>query len=167
MAPTNAPRCTHCSSESELTDGVEIHPHRDDLHRKSYWVCRPCGAHVGCHGETTHPLGRPANAELRRARRLLHNEMLDPLWKTADQCDAYAPEDERARQKIRRRARERVYEFLADRLGITRAETHTGLFDLETCRRAWRVLRGIRYDEVRTWAHATCATKPATEREHP
>lgn len=152
--------CPGCQREAELTDGAEVYPHRLDLSAKKFWICRPCGACVGCHPGTTRPLGMLANAELRRARMLLHNRMLDPLWQTADQYDGYAPEDERARKKIRRRARERVYKYLANRLGLPREETHTGLFDLETCRRAWTALRGITYADIRTWARAAEAKTP-------
>lgn len=154
-------RCPGCQREAELTNGAEVYPRRADLREKSIWICRPCGAYVGCHPGTTRPLGVPANAELRRARMILHNEMLDPLWETADQCDAYTPEDERARKKIRRRARERVYRFLADRLGLPREAVHTGLFDLETCRRAWRALRGVTYADIRVWARAAEASTPS------
>ncbi len=152
--------CGVCRGRAELTDGAEVYPHRPDLHHKSFWICRSCAAYVGCHPGTTRALGAPADAPLRRARMLLHEEMLDPLWKRADRCGAYAPEDERAREKIRRRARERVYQFLAHTLGLTREETHTGSFDLETCRRAWRALRGVTFADIRAWAKADPSSIP-------
>jgi hypothetical protein len=150
----SAPICPTCSRAARRTSGREVYPHRPDLADKPIWRCDRCGGYVGCHPGGTKPLGTPANAELRKARSLLHERLLDPLWKTADRCGEYAPESERARQAIRRRARTRVYAFLADRLRLSAADCHTGMFDLETCRRAWRVLQGVTYSEIRAWARA-------------
>lgn len=143
------PTCGECQGTSALTSGLEIYPHRPDLHDKPIWKCEGCGAYVGCHPGTTNPLGTPAGHALRQARMLLHNRMIDPLWKTADRCGFYSPKTERSRKAIRRRARERVYIFLSQQLGIGRDETHTGMFDIETCRRAWKALQGVTYQEIR------------------
>lgn len=151
----SAPICPTCTRAARLTDGREVYPHRPDLAEKPIWRCDGCGGHVGCHPGGTRPLGTPANADLRKARRLLHERMLDPLWQTADECGEYSPEDDRARRTIRRRARERVYAFLADRLGLSADECHTGMFDLETCRRAWRALQCVTYPEIRAWARGS------------
>lgn len=149
--PKNAPTCGSCSAIARLTTGLEIYPHRFDLHEKQIWKCDGCGGYVGCHPGTTNPLGTPAKWDLRNARRILHNEMIDPLWKTADSCGLYTPEDEKARHKIRRSARGRVYGYLAQKLGMQRTEIHVGMFDIETCRRAWVALRGVTYPQIREW----------------
>ena len=146
----SAPHC--CGKPTRLTNGREIYPHLPRLASKPIYTCDQCGARVGCHPGTTDPLGTPANAELRRARMELHNRMIDPLWQTADRSGGYQPEDEKARRRIRRSARTRVYEFLADRMGITRDECHTGMFDMEQCRAASRALKGVTYFEIREWA---------------
>lgn len=165
-SPASAPACAHCHLLARLTDGVEVYPHRRDLHEKPVWKCDGCGAYVGCHPGTTNALGTPANAELRRARSMLHEQMIDPLWKLADRCGEYQPEDEAAALLIRRSARSRVYAYLAERLGLSRKETHTGLFDLDTCRRAWRALQGRGYAEIRAWAKARPpAKKTKTKKE--
>ncbi len=78
--------------------------------------------------------------------------MIDPLWQTADRSGAYGTLDDEGRRTVRQAARGRVYGFLADRMGLTRDETHTGLFDLEQCRAAWRALSGVAYPEIREWA---------------
>jgi hypothetical protein len=80
--------------------------------------------------------------------------MIDPLWMEADRSEIYAPEDGKARMAIRNAARGRVYAFLAEKLGLPRKDTHTGMFDLETCRAAWRALKGVTYAEIRDWAKA-------------
>lgn len=147
-----APTCPACAAVARLTTGVEVYPHRPDLHDKPIWLCDRCGAYVGCHPGGTEPLGTPAGRKLRAARSLLHERMLDPLWKTADVSVDYEPESDRARLKIRMKARKRVYAFLADRLRIPQDDCHTGMFDIEQCRAAWRALRGITYREIRAWA---------------
>jgi hypothetical protein len=148
------PLCPYCGNESQLRVGSEIYPHRADLWDKFFWKCDPCGAYCGCHPGTKKALGVPASAELRKARSILHDQMLDPLWKNAVVAGGYEPEDEKARIIIVRTARSRVYDFLADRLVLTKEQTHTGLFDIETCRAAWRVLAGVTYPEIRAWAKA-------------
>jgi len=59
---------------------------------------------------------------------LLHDRRIDPIWK----IDAGSKECKAARH--------RVYHFLSEKLGIPREEVHTGLFDIERCRAAWRAL---------------------------
>lgn len=157
-APPPAPSCMSCKTAERvrLTDGREIYPHRPDLHEKPIWICDSCGGRVGCHPGTLDPLGTPADAELRRARSMLHDHMLDPLWRRADASSIYAKseKDDHSRRIIRRAARVRVYAYLADRLGLTQDETHVGMFDLETCRKAWVILRGVKYEQIREWAKA-------------
>lgn len=134
---TAAPHCTACDRDCELTNGAELWPHRSDLADVPNWICRGCSARVGCHPGTTKPLGTPANAQLRRARRMLHDGLLDPLWRFASR--------EYGKPAVRRA---RTYRWLGEKLGIPRELVHVGHFDLHTCRRAWRILRGITYREI-------------------
>ena len=144
--------CIHCEQKCRLTTGKEVYPHRPDLHFKQIWVCDPCNARVGCHGETDKALGFAANAELRNARIKLHNDRLDKLWKHADQLNCYAPEDKKSLRKIRSRARRRVYHFLSVQMGLSPDQTHTGMFNLEQCREAWTALKGQTPCSIREWA---------------
>lgn len=123
--------CLHCSGEARLTDGREIYPHRLDLHHKPFWKCDPCDATCGCHPGTTEALGHPANKETRTARSRLHEELLDPLWKSAHRDD-------------RRARRNRIYHYLSEKMSLPREKTHTGMFTIEQCREAWRVLKEFR-----------------------
>lgn len=118
--------CDYCSRPAERVTGREIYPYRVDLHNRWFWRCKPCGAHVGCHpaarsngkggiGDGTVPLGRLANAELRRAKQAAH-AAFDPLW--------------RSREMTRKEA----YRWLADALGISVDNCHIGMFDLDGCR---------------------------------
>jgi hypothetical protein len=151
---TAAPICPYCSIPAMKTDGVEIYPHRPDLAAKMFWKCERCGAYCGCHGNTDRPLGVPANAQLRRARMILHERLLDPLWMEADRNPIYTPESNNARRMIRAKARSRVYRYLAQQLGIDRKNCHTGMFDLARCRAAWTALNGVTYPQIRDWDKA-------------
>lgn len=106
--------CDYCGKPAELVTGDEIYPHRPDLSRLRFWRCEPCDAHVGCHRGTTRPLGRLANAELRRAKMAAH-AAFDPLWKSG------------------RMSRSEAYAWLADRLGIEADVCHIGMFDVAMC----------------------------------
>jgi hypothetical protein len=120
-----APKCPYCDRPAQLVSGATIYPHRPDLLSLKFWQCAPCEAHVGCHragarvdgviSDGTIPLGRLANAELRRAKSAAH-AAFDPLWKS--------------RQMGRREA----YAWLAKRLGISQANCHIGMFDVAACK---------------------------------
>lgn len=75
-------RCCHCDDivKARLTDGTEIYPHRKDLKDLRFWVCENCDNYVGCHRDSTDPLGSIPGPMLRQARRRVH-KVLDPLWK--------------------------------------------------------------------------------------
>src|SRR5690606_32085616 len=98
------------------TDGTEIYPHRPDLSAKKCYLCRPCDAYVGCHPGTTRPLGTPANASLRRARRAAH-DAFDATWRGG------------------KMSRTMAYRWLCGELGIAAEDCHIGLFDEAMCER--------------------------------
>jgi len=151
------PLCPGCGEHAVLTSGLEIYPDRPDLAKKPIWLCRPCNSYCGCHPGTKKPLGSPASIETRLARELLHKHRLDPLWKNAVSDLGYEPEDQKARAIIRNVARHRVYSYLAEKLGITRDECHVGMFTIEQCRDAWRILSETDYAEIRAWAKTKSA----------
>lgn len=163
--PDEVPSCAHCGEFSRRTTGEEIYPHRTDLHSKVFFKCGSCDAYVGAHSDTGAALGRPANKELRDARIVLHNRMVDPLWQKAPETGGYTPEDDNARKLIQRAARHRVYAFLAHQMKLPKEQTHVAEFDLEQCRDAWRALRGRTYPEIRDWWKAR-NPKPKKEKTH-
>lgn len=64
--------CPYCGKRAEFVDSAEVY------HGRSYgmiYLCRPCDAYVGCHGngKGDSPKGRLANAELRRWKIAAHN----------------------------------------------------------------------------------------------
>lgn len=118
--------CPYCDKPAVLVTGAAIYPHRPDLFGKKFWQCKPCEAHVGCHeagkgeGDGTKPLGRLANAELRKWKSRAHS-LFDPLWKT------------------RTMRRKEAYAWLAQSLGISAANCHIGMFDVDQCKRTVEV----------------------------
>ena len=113
--------CPYCKKDAELVNGERIYPHRPDLFAKMFWLCEPCNAYVGTHSNSDNnkPLGRLANADLRRAKTAAH-AAFDPLWK-----EGYM-------------SRTKAYAWLARRLHIHIQKCHIGMFDLDTC---YRVIR--------------------------
>ncbi|MCI2234019.1 DUF3268 family zinc-finger domain-containing protein [Escherichia coli] len=109
-------KCDYCNTATRLAKGNEIYPHRPDLASLNFYLCDSCGAYVGCHknGDGKRPLGRVANAELRKAKSKAH-AAFDPLWKSG---------------KITRGA---AYSALAKSMGIYKEQCHIGMFDVEQC----------------------------------
>lgn len=114
------PVCPYCREPSEETNGAYLYAHRLDLHDKKFYVCKPCGAYVGCHAATGKPLGTLANANLRKMRNACHR-VFDNFWLGFK----YG-----GRRKL---ARTRAYGVLAEQLGIPVSDCHIGQFDEETC----------------------------------
>ena len=111
-------RCPYCNNKAILVTGKIIYPHRPDLADRTFWLCGPCDAYVGTHKNSNNkPLGRLANAELRKAKQKVHNHF-DPLWKSG------------------RMSRSKAYEWLAKELGISKSKCHIGMFDIMMCERA-------------------------------
>ena len=110
-------RCPYCNGNAELTTGYKVYPHRPDLADLKVWACFPCDAWVGTHKNSpTHaPLGRLANAELRKAKMAAH-AAFDPLWKSGQMT------------------RKEAYRRLSEKMGLAPEQTHIGMFDVEQCR---------------------------------
>jgi hypothetical protein len=108
-------KCPYCGNEAKETTGKEVYPHRPDLRNHVIFACLPCDAWVGTHKNSGKPLGRMANAELRRAKQAAH-AAFDPLWKSGQM------------------SRKEAYAKLAEKMGLTPQETHIGMFDVEQCK---------------------------------
>ena len=117
------PICPYCGKQSVCIDSAEVYG-------RSYgwmWICRPCDAYVGCHKPGKQPLGRLANKELREAKKEAH-AAFDPLFRYNGK-------------------RKEGYRWLAQQLGMTKAECHIGMFDVAECRAVVEACRS--YQEVR------------------
>lgn len=106
--------CQYCDSKTEFVDSAEIYG------GKSYgmiYLCRSCGAYVGCYPNSKLALGMVANEELRLEKRKAHH-YFDQLWK----------------KKVFK-SRHTAYYWLSKHLGIPIVYTHIGMSDVEQCRK--------------------------------
>lgn len=121
-----APTCPYCGETAVLTDGRPVYRTARFGH---VWTCGDypnCDAYVTCHPNTTQPLGRLANAELRKWKKRAH-AVFDPMWK--------AEQRRQNRKHQTLSARKRGYTWLASALKIDSADCHIGMFDVTTCQR--------------------------------
>ncbi len=118
--------CPYCGKPTELIDSTEIY---GGTSYGPIYICRDCGAYVGCYKGTTTALGRLADEKLRLAKRRAHH-YLDQLWKTPKQ-------------------RLEIYEWLSDELHIPQARTHVGMSDEEQCNRIANLCRRRLIDRKR------------------
>ena len=109
------PNCPYCGNKSDGVTGQVVYPHRPDLHNKWFYRCVPCDAYVDCHPNTKNPLGRLANAELRKYKSMAHRAF-DPIWKS------------------KAMKRSDAYKALAAEMRIQPSECHIGMFDIAQCK---------------------------------
>ena len=112
--------CHYCKANAKQTTGKEVYPHREDLHHKTFYVCAPCGAYVGCHEGTTKRLGLLANASDRQLKVEAH-AAFDALWKTYGM------------------KRGEAYAWLADAMGVKKKDCHIGWFTTDQLNEAIRL----------------------------
>jgi len=128
--------CSYCGNYAKfVADGGRLYQSRTNY--GPVWVCEPCTAWVGCHPGTTWPLGRLANAKLRRLKIEAHKEF-DPLWSAKM----------RRTKCSKSEARSAAYAWLAKQLGISGPECHIGLFDESQCERVIEICRNA-YEKYR------------------
>lgn len=123
--------CPYCGGQARLVLGAELYPGlskaNHKLRDKKFWRCDPCDAHVGTHAyeqNDTIPLGRLANAELRRLKMAVHRAF-DPVWKRPGA----------------RYTRTQAYQALARRMDIPKRFCHIGLFDEKQCREVLKIMK--------------------------
>jgi len=126
MEKHKPPLCLHCHTPARLVTADKIYRMNPKFDDRLFWLCK-CGAYVGCHKGTNKPLGFPANTDTRRARSLLHEHRLDPMWKNK-------PPSERMD------ARSALYRYLQERMNLPIGMTHIGMFTIEQCQTAWVLL---------------------------
>lgn len=112
--------CPYCGEKPQLVDSSVIYNGR------SYgmiYLCKPCNAYVGCHKNTTNPLGRLADKDLREWKKMAH-KYFDNLWaRSANHNKITRPA-----------ARKNGYAWLSKQLDIEYKYCHIGMFDVETCK---------------------------------
>ena len=156
FAEPRDPTCTACGGVPALTRALRpIGGGKRAV--RDLWICA-CGAEVGCHRGGTVAMGRPADRATRQARMRLHG-LVDPLWRDAPLDAAYGQSRSRLvddadgldafEHDVRRVARTRVYAHLADSLGLHRDDAHIAMFDFAQCERAYHMLEGLHYADLR------------------
>lgn len=112
--------CDYCGRKAEFVDSKIVYG-------RSYgkiYLCKNCMAYVGVHKGTDKPLGRLANAELRYWKKAAH-AVFDPLWKYGRF----------------RGHRDVAYAWLAQKMHLPPEETHIGMFDVNQCRYAIKIIK--------------------------
>src|SRR3546814_13339400 len=64
--------CPYCCMGALRMTGRELYPAKPELANKHYFACRNCDAWIGCKDGTWEPVGRLADAALRRAKQSVH-----------------------------------------------------------------------------------------------
>jgi hypothetical protein len=94
------------------------------------WVCDQPGCTVKQWNGST---STPADDETRAARRELH-EMFDPLWR--DHGVFVSSQGKKGR-------RGKAYRWLAENMNLKQEDAHFGMFDLEQCKKAKRLIQEL------------------------
>jgi hypothetical protein len=111
--------CPYCNQPAKY--GPNEYFYNGKRYGRSYmcYYCKPCGAYVGTHNNTTVPLGTMANQELRKWRKEAHNAF-DRVWKN------------------KRISRKEAYRWLSKTLGVK--EIHIGESDIFTCKEIIKIM---------------------------
>lgn len=104
-------QCHYCGADTVLVNSSVVYKESHGL----IWMCEPCDAYVGCHGDTDRSKGSVANKMLRMLRKRAH-AAFDPLWKDGGPM-----------------SRDAAYAELSKHLKTSIDETHIGMFDSEQC----------------------------------
>lgn len=136
-----APRYQHCFTT------CEFHQRSDHIYAGQdfgpIWQCPNCVQSIcGCHRGTGKPLGNPANAATRKARRAAHNAF-DPIW----------------RKRGKAWTRPHAYRALAECMGISPAKCHISWMDQHAAERVVQLCRNGRVQNVLK----RLLTRPKTE----
>lgn len=83
--------------------------------------------------------------------------VLDDIWMNAVETGGYEESRMRALrggagQQVRKRARQRVYEWLAEQMWLLPEDCHVTRFTFDQCMEALCLLHGLTYAEIRAWA---------------
>jgi hypothetical protein len=112
--------CPYCIKPANLVDSAVVY----GTSYGKMWLCSPCDAYVGTHKDSKQhiPLGRLANAELRRWKIRAH-DAFDPLWKSGEM------------------SRGKAYLLMQDLMGISAGQAHIGEFTVDDCKSLIEKLR--------------------------
>lgn len=125
--------CDYCLNPAKfLPSSSSIYNGRD---YGPVYFCAPCYAWVGCHPKSKKPLGRLANAELRKLKMQTH-AAFDPIWKKR-----FERKHKINANYTKSMARGGRYKALSILMNIPQAECHIGMFDPERCKLAIKLCK--------------------------
>ena len=128
--------CPYCGKIPLLVDSKEIY------HGRSYgmiWLCRPCNAYVGTHKDSKDhkPLGRLANAELRKWKVITH-DVFDKIWQKILDEKKYS----------KHIARNYAYKWLSEKMYLDLSDCHIGMFDVPQCKKVVEICSSTKPGEI-------------------
>lgn len=133
MIDTNPIECNLCGGTVIFTSNAAVY-HGGEYGSGKCYLCTECGVYVGTHKPyPTEALGLLADAPMRKGKKICH-DLFDPKWKKG--------------KNSRRRKRSALYAWLAQKLEIPVDECHIGWFDIETLRRAYKILLSIKDEDL-------------------
>lgn len=112
-------KCPYCKKLTKLVSSTVVYDGRD-FGMVYLCKCEPDLVYVGCHKDTTEPLGTPANKELRSLRKDLHI-IFDIRWEG------------------RAGSRNKAYRWLCKKMDMKRNQCHIGKFNESQCKKAINV----------------------------
>lgn len=118
-------KCPYCGGSTKLVSASYVY--HTNKYKGNMYVCEnypTCNSYVGCHPNTTKPLGRLANKELRHMKEKAHY-YFDELWKKKTFSE----------NKSISKNRYLAYRWLAEQLNLNSDDCHIGLFDEDMCRK--------------------------------
>lgn len=115
-------KCPYCNKEAEFLSSKEFY--KKDYGTNLY-LCRPCDAYVGTHGDSEKPLGTMANKELRKMRMEVH-KAFDSLWKG---------------RWRRFPSRSEAYRWMREQMGLSYEDGHIGMFNVGQCERLVKLVK--------------------------
>jgi hypothetical protein len=125
------PVCPYCHRTAILASDSAVYA---QSYGSYVWLCKPCQAWVGVHRNSPNhtPLGRLANAELRKLKVEAHG-VFDLLWQAAMKHRGWS----------KGRARRLAYRWLGRELEIPSKDCHIGFMGPEDTRRVIRLCQAV------------------------
>jgi len=123
--------CPYCFKSVEFITSKEFY---GVDYKTNLYVCRPCDARVGTHGNSDKALGTLANKQLRALRMACHYSF-DKTWKT--------------RRRRKNAARTRAYRWLQAEMNLTEQEAHIGRFDVEQCKKLLSIMNKMTLEQFK------------------
>lgn len=116
--------CPYCKRKTSYEDSAVVY----GVSYGMIYLCSPCKAWVGVHKGTDRALGRLANKQLRDLKKQAHS-FFDRLWKSGLMN------------------RKEAYKWLGDQMGLSKNQTHIGMFNAASCAKAI-ILSKEKYDQI-------------------